>query len=213
MQSGIGPPMPKMPVTTLPETDADVRGLVSMMRGRQAELPEDMQPKVQAVLQKYGRQSTKDVHAAVSALDKARSDYEAAVLARNQQHRAWKKFLSDAFLLWQGYAAQFVEQEKQLQSQVAVHKEALVMAKADLEHAKLDHGEVHHVTSDEDFADGDPDLAAATSSASRIFRHHAGPRQFTPGTPKRSRLFGDGRCTCRKENSHCPTQTRRPRNG
>ena len=42
------------------------------------------------------------------------------------------------------------------------------MAKADLEHAKLDHGEVHHVTSDEDFADGDPDLAAATSSASRI---------------------------------------------
>ena len=88
MQSGIGPPMPKMPATTLPETDADVRGLVSMMRGRQAELPEDMQPKVQAVLQKYGRQSTKDVHAAVSALDKARSDYEAAVLARNQQHMA-----------------------------------------------------------------------------------------------------------------------------
>ena len=70
-----------------------------MMRGRQAELLQDMQQQVQAVLLKYGKKSTKDLHAAVSALDKARGDYEAAVLARNQQHVSWRKFLSDAVQL------------------------------------------------------------------------------------------------------------------
>ena len=94
-----------------------------MMRGRQAELPEDMQQKIQKVLTKFGQQTSTDLHAAVTALDTARQNYDDAVLARSQHHAMWEKFLSDAVQLWQTYATQFMEQEKKLQEQVMTHKE------------------------------------------------------------------------------------------
>jgi hypothetical protein len=96
------PAMPKMPAGPAPsatDTDEEVRGLMSMMRGRQAELPQDMQQKVQKVLTKYGQQTSTDLHAAVTALDNASQNYDEAVLARSQHHAMWKKFLSDAVQL------------------------------------------------------------------------------------------------------------------
>ena len=167
MQAIPMPPMPKPSAPVLTEADPEMRGLVSMLRGRQAELPPEMQQQVQAVLLKYGKKSTKDLHVAVSALDKARREYETAVLARNQQHVSWRQFLSDAVQLWQTYATQFADQEKQLQEQVAIHKEALIFAKQELESAKLDAGEVHHVTSDEDLGE-DSDVVTASNSATKI---------------------------------------------
>ena len=111
-----------------------------MMRGRQAELPEDMQKKVQAMLVKYGKQSTKDLHAAFSALDKSREEYDQAVMARSQHHACWKKFLADAVQMWKSYTDQFVEQERKLQEQVTGARETFLMAKSELENAKLDAG-------------------------------------------------------------------------
>ena len=173
-QMAMPPMMPSMSAAPKASTpapsgpDPEVRGLLSMMRGRQAELPEDLQQQVQSVLVKYGRQSTKDLHAAVTALDKARAEYDKAVLARNQQHSSWKRFLSDAVQLWQTYATQFDEQEHCLRDQVALHRDALVLAKKDLESAKLDAGEVHHVTAEEDLGEADPDATAAAASAAKI---------------------------------------------
>ena len=91
-----------------------------------------MQKKVQKVLTKYGQQASTDLHAAVTALDTARNNYDEAVLARSQHHAMWKKVLSDAVQLWQTYAAQFVDQERKLQEQVSLHKESLIAAKQDL---------------------------------------------------------------------------------
>lgn len=166
------PPMPSMPVAPCTQTaktsvnsmsDPDVRGLMSMMRGRQAELPEDMQKKVQSVLNKYGKQSTKDLHAAVTALDKSRAEYDQAVMARNQHHTSWKKFLADAVQLWKSYADQFVEQERRLQEQVTSARDTFLLAKSELENAKLDAGEVLN-TADEESADGEENTACATAS-------------------------------------------------
>jgi len=160
------PAMPKMPAGATPsmaETDEEVRGLMSMMRGRQAELPEDMQKKVQKVLTKYGQQASTDLHAAVTALDTARNNYDEAVLARSQHHAMWKKFLSDAVQLWQTYAAQFVDQERKLQEQVSLHKESLIAAKQDLEKskvAKLGAGDVQHIASDEEAEDQDANTSS-----------------------------------------------------
>jgi len=166
------PPLPKMPAVatgSMSEADAEVRGLMSMMRGRQSELPEDMQKKVQKVLTKYGQQTSTDLHAAVTALDNARHNYDQAVLARSQHHAMWKKFLSDAVQLWQTYAAQFMEQEKKLQHEVNVHKETLISAKKDLENskmAKLDSGDVQNITSDEETED--PEMSAAAQASIKI---------------------------------------------
>jgi hypothetical protein len=140
-----------------------------MMRGRQAELPEDMQQKVQKVLTKFGQQTSTDLHAAVTALDTARQNYDDAVLARSQHHAMWKKFLSDAVQLWRTYAAQFMEQEQKLQEQVITHKESLLTAKKDLEtckQAKLGSGDVQHITSDDETED--PETAAALQASVKI---------------------------------------------
>ena len=139
------------------------------MRGRQAELPEDMQQKVQKVLTKFGQQTSTDLHAAVTALDTARQNYDDAVLARSQHHAMWKKFLSDAVQLWRTYAAQFMEQEQKLQEQVITHKESLLTAKKDLEtckQAKLGSGDVQQINSDDETED--PETAAALQASVKI---------------------------------------------
>ena len=167
------PSMPAAPCTSVPKapassmSDPGVRGLMSMMRGRQAELPEDMQKKVQAMLLKYGKQSTKDLHAAVTALDKSREEYDQAVMARSQHHACWKKFLADAVQMWQSYADQFVEQERKLQEQVTGARETFLMAKSELENAKLDAGEVLH-PSDDELVEGENETTAGTSTASKL---------------------------------------------
>ena len=159
------PPAPKAPANSM--SDPDVRGLMSMMRGRQAELPEDMQKKVQAMMLKYGKQSTKDLHAAVSALDRSREEYDQAVTARNQHHASWKKFLADAVQMWQSYADQFVEQGRRLQEQVTQARETFLTAKTELENAKLDAGEVLH-PSDDELAEGENDSTTGTTTASKL---------------------------------------------
>jgi hypothetical protein len=166
------PPMPKMNVPSAQSSsaaDAEVRGLMTMMRGRHAELPEDMQQKIQKVCPKFGQQTSTDLHAAVTALDTARQNYDDAVLARSQHHAMWKKFLSDAVQLWKTYAAQFMDQEKQLQEQVFTHKESLLTAKKDLEtckQAKLGAGDVLHITSDDETED--PETIAAIQASAKI---------------------------------------------
>jgi len=125
--------------------------------------------KVQKVLTKFGQQSSTDLHAAVTALDTARQNYDEAVTARNQHHNMWKKFLSDAVQLWQTYAQQFMEQEKKLQEQVRTSKDALLSAKKDLENsklAKIGTGDVQNITSDEETED--PDSTSAAQAATKI---------------------------------------------
>ena len=100
---------------------------MSMVMGRQAELPQDMQQKVQKVLTKYGQQTSTDLHAAVTALDNARHNYDEAVLARSQHSSSQT----------QCNFGRTMDQEKKLQEQVYTHKESLIAAKRDLEKSKV----------------------------------------------------------------------------
>ena len=164
------PPMPTMPAPAMPKmpagparlatkADEEVRGLMSMVRGRQAELPQDMQQKVQKVLTKYGQQTSTDLHAAVTALDNARHNYDEAVLARSQHSSSQT----------QCNFGRTMDQEKKLQEQVNTHKESLIAAKRDLEKskvAKLGSGEVQNITSDEETED--QEASNATNAATKI---------------------------------------------
>eukprot|EP00435_Cladocopium_sp_Y103_P028124 s1557_g7.t1 len=158
-------PMPTIPTTTPSESEEDLRGLVTMMKGRQSELPLDIQQRVKEISIKEGARTTNDLYAAVGAMSDARDQYEAAVLARSQQHANWKKFLGDAVQLWQAYTTQFQEQERKLAEEVAERKEAFLLAKKNLENAKLESNEVHEVSDDDP---GDLDNSTGASSATRI---------------------------------------------
>ena len=78
---------------------------------------------------KEGARAIEDLEKAGKNLGHARKAFEHAILARSQLHTNWKQFLSDAVRLWQDYAAQLTEQERKLQEQVTMTREAFQAAK------------------------------------------------------------------------------------
>lgn len=85
---------------------------------------------------KEGQQQTKQLHAVVAAHGRARKELQQAQLARFNLHNAWRGFLSQAVTQWQGYSAQFLDQEKQMNARVTTAMEALEQAKESLAKAK-----------------------------------------------------------------------------
>ena len=151
------PAMPKMPSMPQVSTDNIDTDLMTMLRQDVAELPPHIQKAVKETALKEGvkegARATRDLHTAAKNLGHTRKAYENAILARSQLHSNWRQFLSDAVRLWQDYAVQFTAQEKKLQEQVAITKEAFLQAKEISAKAHDAAGEVQEI-SDEDPGEG-----------------------------------------------------------
>ena len=112
---------------------------------------------------KEGARAIEDLEKAGKNLGHARKAFEHAILARSQLHTNWKQFLSDAVRLWQDYAAQLTEQERKLQEQVTMTREAFEAAKQLSAKAHQVAGAVQEIHSDEEF--GEVSNAPSASAA------------------------------------------------
>eukprot|EP00435_Cladocopium_sp_Y103_P049563 s1574_g15.t1 len=149
-------------------SEPDYKGFYMKAKQRQSELPSDMQQDVQRISVKEGAKSTKDLYAAVKALDNARKEFDEAVHARTQSHNNWKQFLGDAVQLWKSYAEQFAAQEKTFQDQVNATREVWRIAKEELDSAKCEAGEIQEIKSDEEQENAPNDSNTSSTSASKI---------------------------------------------
>eukprot|EP00435_Cladocopium_sp_Y103_P062706 s156_g24.t1 len=83
------------------------------------------------------------------------------------------KFLADAVQLWQAYATQFQEQERGLQEHVATTRATLLSAKADLESAKLNAGDVQEIATDDEDGDTGPSSANGVAVSKDLLKAKA----------------------------------------
>lgn len=150
------------PPDNVPNSEAAIKGLLTMFKNRQSELPSDMQQELKRVTTKGHK---KDLHSASHQLAKARDEYDAAITARHQLLSNWRTFLCDAVKLWEGYASNFAEQEQTLQQRIASAKNSLADAKEEMDRAKVEAGEVEEVQSGDEI---DEELTATTGSAVKI---------------------------------------------
>eukprot|EP00435_Cladocopium_sp_Y103_P042011 s1767_g11.t1 len=161
------PVMPAMPVAPVSvgvqnsPSPEEVQELLQMMKARQSELPSDMQQKLQKMTVKTRARLTKDHHSAVTLHSKAREEFDNAISARSQLLANWKAFIGDAVRLWQGYAQNFAEQERNLQTRIANAKDNVIAAKEELDKANKQ-DEIQEIASDEEYGDMD------TSSSTKV---------------------------------------------
>ena len=147
--------------------DKQLKSLMAVLKKHSDTLPPEVQNMVNEAAIKEGQKQTKQLHAVVAAHGRARKELQQAQLARFQLHNAWRGFLSQAVTQWQGYSAQFLEQEKQMNERVNTAMEALNQAKESLAKAKSTAG----VEAKEDtmaISDEEPDKEIAGSTADRI---------------------------------------------
>ncbi|CAL1143827.1 unnamed protein product [Cladocopium goreaui] len=147
--------------------DKQLKSLMAVLKKHSDTLPPEVQNMVNEAAIKEGQQQTKQLHAVVAAHGRARKELQQAQLARFQLHNAWRGFLSQAVTQWQGYSAQFLEQEKQMNERVNTAMEALNQAKESLAKAKSTAG----VEAKEDtmaISDEEPDKEIAGCTADRI---------------------------------------------
>jgi hypothetical protein len=119
-----------------PPEDKQIKSIMAALRKHNDALPPELQAFVSEAAQKDGQQETKQMHHAVTAHGKAKKELQQAQLARLNLHAAWRGFLGHAVNLWQGYSAQFVEQERQMAERVTAAAEALETAKVNLAQSK-----------------------------------------------------------------------------
>ena len=127
------------PSQAAPE-DRQLRTILAALKKHNDVLPPELQNMVNDAAIKEGQQQTKQLHAVVTAHGKARKELQQAQLARYDLHNAWRSFLSQAVTQWQGYSAQFMEQEKQMNERVTAAQTALEQAKENLATAKASAG-------------------------------------------------------------------------
>jgi len=147
--------------------DKQLKTLMAALKKHSDTLPPELQNMVNEAAIKEGQQETKQLHAVVAAHGRARKELQQAQLARFHLHNAWRGFLSQAVTQWQGYSAQFMEQEKQMNERVSSAMEALDQAKECLAKAKSTAG----IEAKEDamtVSDEEPDKDLAGSTADRI---------------------------------------------
>ena len=127
------------PSQAAPE-DRQLRTILAALKKHNDVLPPELQNMVNDAAIKEGQQQTKQLHAVVTAHGKARKELQQAQLARYNLHNAWRSFLSQAVTQWQGYSAQFMEQEKQMNERVTAAQTALEQARESLATAKASAG-------------------------------------------------------------------------
>ena len=161
------PSVPKTPVSSM--NDPDVRGLMSMMRGRQAELPEDMQKRCKPCWSSMQAVDKGPARSCLSLGQIPRGIRPSCYGQKSAIMHAGRNFLQMQFKCGSPTRIRFVEQERKLQEQVTGARETFLMAKSELENAKLDAGEVLH-PSDDELVEGENETNAGTSTASKLTR-------------------------------------------
>lgn len=154
------------PTQTAPE-ERQLKNILAALKKHNDVLPPELQNMVNDAAIKEGQQQTKQLHAVVTAHGKARKELQQAQLARYNLHNAWRGFLSQAVTQWQGYSAQFLEQEKQMNERVNAAMEALESAKESLAKAKSTAG-VEAKDDTMNVSDDDQDKDLTGPAAERI---------------------------------------------
>lgn len=81
-------PTPVVPMVTQEKVPNE---LLTYLQKRSADLPPDVQQKVQTESRKQGKKAIKDLQAAAKSLGEARTAYEESLLARSQHISSWQR--------------------------------------------------------------------------------------------------------------------------
>ena len=111
---------------------------MSLLRTHESkgDLPADIQASVQKYTNKENKSVKKDLHSAVTALDRSREDLEAAISARSNLHSSWRTFLTDSLARFQTYGQDFAKQEKDMLERIEHATQVFQAAKERLSAAK-----------------------------------------------------------------------------
>ena len=156
-----------MPAPAQNTDDKQLKTIMAALKKHSEALPPELQSMVNEAAIKEGQQQTKQLHAVVAAHGRARKELQQAQLARFNLHNAWRGFLNQAVKQWQGYSAQFLDQEKQMSERVSSAMETLEQAKEALAKAKSTAG----IEAKEDamaVSDEDPEKDLTGPAADRI---------------------------------------------
>lgn len=109
------------------EVEQKYQTLIGQLNKHTGQLPADIETVVHEEKKKGKQDNKKQLHSAVTVLDKAQMKMDRAVNARNNLLASWRTFLQ-----WREYADQFQKPENQCQEEIMRAKEELVEAKKGL---------------------------------------------------------------------------------
>eukprot|EP00435_Cladocopium_sp_Y103_P026671 s157_g6.t1 len=199
------PAMPSMPTpastsgTTM--TPEEVQELLQTLKSRQSELPSDIQQQVQKVATKTRARLTKEHHSAVTLHSKAKEELENAILARTQLLSNWRVFIGDAVRLWQNYATNFMEQEKNLQTRIAAAKEGVLAAKEELARANRENDIKVQEISDEEI-----DMDTSAGATKRVTDNMQGLATSLMNLEKEAAALVDSEHAAKRQRKDSPKQ-------
>ena len=135
----VTPPQPPGPPAAKDPTPAEaaLKSLVAALKQTGEPLPSDVQDALQAAANLEQKNSGKNLHSAVSRWTRAQGQHAAAVQARTTLHSAWRSFVEEATSRWEAYAAEFTQQDQELQAGIVTAKENLVAAKTELDQLNM----------------------------------------------------------------------------
>ena len=119
--------------TSAPSQLPEVKKLLQSLRKEQDKLSPESQELVKTMTIKEEKKEEKDLQSAAKSLGKARRDLQEAFNARNNLHQKWRNFLSMSVAQWQAFTTEFQTQEQAAMDQIKDAREALTLAKANLE--------------------------------------------------------------------------------
>ena len=169
-QAPLQPPTAASSASWVPEQTAEqiarekkLQELMTYLKKRGPDLPQDVTQKVQELSKKDGAQAKKDLQMAAKDLGQAKDELEAALQARVNLVSSWKHFLTDAVKTWQEYAQLFQSQENDHQARIVAAKANFAAARTNVDEAKAVVGEVIEINDKEDDDEFNGPANAATS--------------------------------------------------
>eukprot|EP00438_Fugacium_kawagutii_P028789 Skav211404 [mRNA] locus=scaffold1528:355111:366364:+ [translate_table: standard] len=130
-QQTVVPPLPPVP-----ETDPQMKQLLTHLKQMSDTLPSHVQQLVTEVGSRTDQMDSKLLHNAVARLDRAKKSLATLRLSRLQMYSAWSAFVGDATTKWQGYVRDFAAQDVDIQTQIQHAREQLAQAKDFLRQSK-----------------------------------------------------------------------------
>ena len=140
------------------DAEQKYQNLIGLLNKNTGQLPADIETVVHEEKKKGKQDSKKQLHSAVTVLDKAQMKMDKAINARNNLMANWRVFLAASLTRWQEYADHFQKQENDCQEEIAKAKEELAEAKKELASKVPDEAEE---ISDEETEKEDTSKAAA----------------------------------------------------
>eukprot|EP00438_Fugacium_kawagutii_P035642 Skav208358 [mRNA] locus=scaffold1964:326268:336696:+ [translate_table: standard] len=144
----------------LSAADPEMTRLLAMLRKDEvaSTLPREAQDIVNNVMVQTSRQATKEMHAAVAAVAKAKTHLQSCRDARINLHISWKEHIAQSIQRWQEYSKSFRTRDSELEQEIEQAVTAMKAARVTMETAQKavasatlveDGGEI----SDEDLGD------------------------------------------------------------